>query len=358
MKIIQLLPTLAFGDAVSNDTINLKQVIKELGYKTEIYAENIDSRLPSGVVHSIKKMPNIDSDDILLYHLSTGTKLNYQVADYECKKILIYHNITPPHFFKGYSEASYNLSDNGLKEAAYLSDKVDYCLADSEFNKKNLVEMNYKCKIDILPILIPFADYMKKPNKSIIKRYNNDAINIVFTGRIAPNKKQEDIIEAFFYYKKYINRTARLFLVGSYSGMEKYYEQLKGYVKALGLNDVYFTGHIKFNEIIAYYKIADLFLCMSEHEGFCVPLIEAMFYDVPIIAYDSTAIADTLAGSGLLLKEKQPMETAELMNKLITDKNLRQDVIKNQRIRLKDFDYETIKRKFSKYINEFIEDKK
>jgi Glycosyltransferase len=353
MKIIQLLPSIAYGDAVGNNAIAYKQLLKKLGFKTNIFAENIDSRLPSGSCDYITNMPKIENDDILIYHLAIGSDLNYKVVDYKCKKIIMYHNITPPQFFKGYNKTAYRLCIEGLKATEFLSDKVDYCIADSQFNKENLLDMNYKCKIDVLPILIPFDDYKKKPSNEILKKFNNKT-NIVFMGRIVPNKRQEDIIEAFYYYKKYINVNARLILVGSYSGTEKYYEQLKKYVEKLNLDDVYFTGHIKFNEILAYYKTADIFLCMSEHEGFCVPLVEAMFFDVPIIAYDSSAIAGTLGRSGLLIKEKKPIEIAELMNRLIIDKDLREKVIYNQKIRLKDFSYDVIKRQFVKYIEDFI----
>ncbi len=357
MRIIQLLPTLAYGDAVSNDTIALKQAICELGYKTAIYAENIDPRLPKGVAYSINKIPVMDSNDIIIYHLSTGTDLNYKIVEYKCKKIIIYHNITPPEYFRGYSNEAFLLSTEGLKATKYLADKVDYCLSDSFYNKKILLDMNYKCSIDVLPILIPFEDYRKTPNKKIIEAYNNSAINIIFTGRIAPNKKHEDIVNSFYYYKNYVNPNSRLFLIGSYLGTEKYYQKLKSYVAALRLSDVIFTGHIDFDEIIAYYKIADVFLCMSEHEGFCVPLVEAMYHNVPIIAYDSSAIADTLGGSGILLQGKNPMMISEMINKLINDTNLRKTVVMNQKKRLNDFSYENIKSKFINYINKFIEEK-
>ena len=178
--------------------------------------------------------------------------------------------------------------------------------------------------------------------------------NIVFTGRIAPNKKQEDVIKAFYCYKKYYDSSARLFLVGSYKEDDEYYQKLKEYVWRLGVKDVYFTGHIKFNQILAYYKIADVFLCMSEHEGFCVPLVEAMFFDVPIIAYNSTAIPSTLGGSGILLDDKNPIIAAKMIDILVNDAELRQKVLKNQRERLEDFKYEKIKEQFEQYLNDFI----
>ena len=215
--------------------------------------------------------------------------------------------------------------------------------------------MGYKCKIDVLPILIKFEDYEKKPNKLVMKKCDDGYTNIIFVGRIAPNKKQEDVIESFYYYNKYYNEKSRLILVGSYGGMEKYYVRLKDYSEKLGAKNVIFTGHIKFDEILAYYHMADLFLCMSEHEGFCVPLVESMYFDVPIIAYDSCAIGGTLAGSGILLKDKKALETAGVMNYVLTHEQIKDELIKNQKTRLADFDNEVIAKQFLEYLSNYLE---
>lgn len=357
MKIIQVLPTISYGDAVGNDTVALYHTIKKLGYKTAIYAENVDARLKNSDIKHISDLPKMSERDVVLYHLSTGTKLNYELEKLACKKIIVYHNVTPPHFFNGYSDISKELCTRGLQGAKYLAGCADYCLADSLYNKRDLEEMGYKCPIDVLPILIPFDDYKKMPSKKVLNRYAGDEYtNVLFTGRIAPNKKQEDVIEAFYYYNKYVNSKSRLFIVGSYGGMEKYYNELQAYAQKLGLKNVIFTGHIKFDEILAYYKVADLFLCMSEHEGFCVPLVEAMFFDIPVVAYDSSAIADTLGGSGFLLKQKNGKETAEVMHRILSDEKLRGDILYNQRLRLQDFRHEVIETMFIGYLTNFLEE--
>ena len=231
---------------------------------------------------------------------------------------------------------------------------AEYALADSEYNRQKLIRMGYKCPIDVLPILLDFDDYKKVPNKKILQKYDDKWVNIIFTGRIVPNKKQEDIISSFFYYKKYMNPKSRLFLVGSANGMEVYEKQLKLYVEQLHLEDVHFTGHVGFDDILAYYKIADVFLCMSEHEGFCVPLVEAMLFDIPIIAYDSTAIRGTLNGSGFLLKEKNFQEIAGVINKVVSDCQLNEAILTNQRIRLNDFKQEIILKQFENFLKRFI----
>lgn len=354
MRIIQLLPTISFGDAVGNDTIALKKVIEELGYETGIYSENIDERLPKKTAQKLSKLPKLNRNDVIIYHKSTGTEMSFELDKYDCRKIMIYHNITPPHFFSEYSLRSAELTKYGLEGMKYLSDKVDYCMADSEFNKQNLIDAGYKCPVDVRPILIPFEDYRKKPGEAVIKKYSDGWTNIIFVGRIAPNKKQEDVIRAFSYYKKRINEKSRLIFVGSYTGMESYYDRLKRYVKALDLDDVVFTGHIPFADILAYYHVADIFLCMSEHEGFCVPLVEAMFFDVPVIAYSSCAVPYTMGGSGAVIDTKDPAEVAMLIDRIVNDKELKEKITESQRTRLKDFSYESVKEIFVSQLQSYI----
>lgn len=354
MRIVQILPVLAFGDAVGNDTRALKDALLEAGYDTEIYASVIDERLPEGTAQPYDMLEKLEKNDVVIYHLSTGHKLNYEIEKLNGKKVILYHNITPERYFEKYNKEAYSSCSQGIKAAKHLTKIADYAIADSEYNKQDLLEYGFQCNIDVLPILIPFADYAKKPSARIMKNYDDDYVNILFTGRIVPNKKQEDVIEAFYYYKRFINPKSRLILVGSFAGIDKYHQQLEAYVKGLGLDDVIFTGQIKFDEILAYYHLADLFLCMSEHEGFCVPIVEAMYFDIPVIARDTSAIAWTLGGSGMLLEDYDPIVAAEMMNRVLTDEIVKQKMLKNQRIRLKDFDNEKVKKQFLEIIENII----
>lgn len=356
MKVIQMLPTLSYGDGVGNDTIAFDKVLKRCGYSTKIYAENIDSRIPSGIVSPVQKLPRLTDRDVILYHLSTGTALNTLLSKLPARKVIIYHNITPPHFFQPYSIRSEQLCACGLKEAGALASYADYCLAVSEFNKQDLRDMGYQCPIDVLPILIPFEDYEKTPDRHVMSRFRDEYTNIIFVGRISPNKKQEDVIAAFYYYQKYINSKSRLIFVGSYSGMETYYKRLMEYVKQLDLKNCIFTGHISFPEILAYYKIADVFLCMSEHEGFCIPLVEAMYFQIPIIAYKSTGVIDTLGAGGILLEKKEPVVTAEMIHKIVTSKELKETILENQKRQIKRFSTETVEKKFMSFLENFIKE--
>ncbi|MCQ2533996.1 MAG: glycosyltransferase [Clostridia bacterium] len=358
MKVIQMIPTLALGDAVGNDTFALKKVLMDLGYETSIHTHVLDSRLPDSCCEIIigNQMPEVDEDDVVIYHMSTESRLNFDLETMNCRKIMIYHNITPVEFMK---DCSYTIQKHSIAGYAGLKNlvgKIDYCLADSEFNKQDLIKYGYTCPIDVRPILIPLDDYKKKPDSKTIKTYGSDGFtNILFVGRIAPNKKHEDIIAAFAYYNKNVNSKSRLILAGSNSGFENYDAKLKKYAETLGVMDnVIFTGHISFKEILAFYSIASVFLCMSEHEGFCVPLAEAMFFKVPIIAYDACAIPYTLDGSGALIDSKNPVEVALLIDRIVKDEELRNKIIEGQNRRLEDFQYEKVKELFAGYLKDFI----
>lgn len=357
MQIIQLLPTVAFGDAVGNDAQAIKELLLDMGHKTQIYAENIDKRLPVGTAEYVTNMPELQPEDILLYHGSTGTELNELIPSLGGRKVMIYHNITPGFYFFPYSLEAASRTEEGIAQIHNLSDQFDYCIADSDYNKKDLLKMGYNCPIDVCPILIPFSDYEKAPSKKIIKQYEKDGYtNLLFVGRIAPNKKQEDVIRSFYIYQKLYNEKSRLFLVGNSNGMERYAKRLQDYTEKLGIQDkVIFTGHIKFDEILAYYHIADAFVCMSEHEGFCVPLVEAMFFDVPIIAYNTSAIGDTLGNSGILLEDNNPVLVAMMIDKIVKSKALREQVLKGQRNRLKDFEHKKIGQRLKSCLQSFIE---
>lgn len=338
MKIINMIPILAFGDAVGNDTLAVHNSLKKAGYDSIVAASYIDERLGGNLAVSTRDLSFIKPEDIVVYHLSTGHELNERFGSLNCRKIIKYHNITPPEFFFGYDKNAVASCIEGYRQTAALSDKPELVFADSAYNKEELIRMGYRCEIEVLPILIPFEDYRKEPDPEVMKQMDDGYTNIIFTGRVVPNKRQEDVIAAFDCYQKYYNPESRLILVGNCDCVSHYYDGLAAYVRALGVKNVIFTGHIKFPAILAYYRSADLFLSMSDHEGFCVPLVESMFFDVPVIAKDTSAVGWTLGGSGILLSDRDPKLAAGMMNRVLTDSQLKEKILQNQRERLSDFD--------------------
>ena len=267
------------------------------------------------------------------------------------RKIFIYHNITPSHFFRDYENRTVaELCKEGLKQLKALRLVPSLCLAVSAYNKADIEKTGYLCPVRILPIICQFKE------QAAVRKDKGDSVNILFVGRLAPNKKQNDIIEAFYIYHKNINPQSRLILLGG--GEDDYAKALKAYPRSIGLDSVTYTGHVSDSEKDAYYRDADVFLCLSEHEGFCVPLLEAMHYGIPIIAYDSSAVTETLGGAGLLLERKEPEIVAEAIDMLVTDEKLRDALVANGRERLKDFAPEKAKDILLKELKDFTDYRK
>lgn len=197
MKIIQMLPSLAFGDAVSNDALAIRDVLSQLGYETRIYAENIQYKL-QGHARAYRRMERTRKSDVVLYHHSIGTDMAFDFEKLSCRKVMIYHNITPPEFFDGYDNRSKRLMVYGQATTKCLADKVDYCLADSEYNKQELRAMGYTCPIDVRPVFIPLLDYEKSPARRFWSGIRAMDIRIFCSSAAFPPIKNRRMLSALF----------------------------------------------------------------------------------------------------------------------------------------------------------------
>jgi len=254
------------------------------------------------------------------------------------KKVIIYHNITPPEFFIEFDQELARISRLGRQELGSLIPCVSLALADSDYNRQELLELGFE-RAEVFPLFIDFEKYEKPISPLIYKLMQDERLNILFVGRIAPNKKIEDLIKVTFYYKKYISPLVRLIVVGKTSTIPKYYESLIRLADEFYLQpeEVCFSGHIPDEEMFALYRASDVFLSLSEHEGFCLPLVESMIFDLPIVAYDSTAVPYTLGGAGILVKEKRIDYVAELLAEVVHNPPVKRKVIASQRQRLSQF---------------------
>lgn len=356
MRIFQVIENIVYGDAISNYCVNICKLLKERGYETAIYAVHYDKRLDDELVLPLDHLPSLMKDDLIIYQMCQKSIINTMITEWGCKKACIYHNITPAHFFLPYDVFQPAFQKRGLREIKKLNKAFDYIWGDSVFNCQDLITMGYdKNKVTVFPILIDFDDFLQDPDEKIRNKYSDEWVNILFVGRIAPNKKQEDIIRIFTYYKKYMNQKSRLILIGSFFNAA-YQNCLEKYIEELDVKDVIFPGHISFKEILGFYKTADIFLCMSEHEGFCVPLLEAMLFDVPIIAYECTAVPETLGGSGVLVREKNPAKVSFMIDQIIKNEELKKEMIEKQRRRLNDFSFEKVSRKLLEQIEKISQE--
>lgn len=354
-RVIQLVSSLNFGDAVGNDVIEIKRRLQEAGYATEIFANSIHPKIPAGTARHFREIPPLRREDLVIYHFASECPLAEYVKRLPCRKILRYHNITPPEFFHGYDGDAERATAVGLAQVKALAPYMDACIPASEFSKRDLREMGYTCPIEVLPVLVRFSDYAQPPSEEVLRKYADDRVNVLFVGRMAPNKKVEDVISCFWQYQTRYNRKSRLILAGSFSEKSRYVQMLQRHAKQLGAQEVVFTGHIPFAELLAYYRTADLFLCMSEHEGFCVPLLEAMYFHVPVLAYASTAVPETLGEAGVVVAQKDYAAIAGKMDALIRDPVCREAVLRKEEERLRDFDEARIAEALCNFLEPYLE---
>jgi glycosyltransferase involved in cell wall biosynthesis len=226
----------------------------------------------------------------------------------------------------------------------------------SEFNRQELGRAGFR-KTGVLPIFIDFKNYYQTQEEVLKKSLQDGKVNILHVGRLVPQKKIEDLIKAFYLFQKRLYPESRLVLVGTDSGVGNYSRAIKKMVAELGLTDwVVFAGFASFRELITYYATAHLYLCMSEHEGFCVPLMESMFFGIPIVSYLTGGISETLGGTGLGVTRKNWEEIAELMALVLEDQDLREKIIKGQMERLKDFSLEKNRDRLRAHLTPFLGD--
>ncbi|MFH0786664.1 MAG: glycosyltransferase family 4 protein, partial [Pseudomonadota bacterium] len=352
----QMLPDFGYGDAIGNDVLEIQKVLKGWGYDSEIYAQHVHPKL-RGVARPFGEYKKISApQNVLLFHFSIGSELSEFVKRLPDRKILVYHNITPPHFFKGINAEVERRCAWGVEELKKLAPHFDLALGVSEFNRRELERAGFR-KSGVLPIFIDFKNYYLAQEEALKKSLQDGKINILHVGRLVPQKKIEDLVKAFYLFRKRFHPDSRLILVGTDSGVSTYSRAVKKMVTELGLTDqVVFAGFASFRELITYYATANLYLCLSEHEGFCVPLMESMFFGIPIIAYLTGGIPETLGGSGLGITRKNWEEIAELMALILEDQGLRETIIRGQKERLRDLSLEKNSRRLRDHLTPFLGD--
>ena len=341
-RVHQILATLGYGDAIGNEVLGIQRALRGAGYESSIIVETADPRLEDLTVDYRDIVDRVSSDDLLIHHFSLGSRASRTAFALPCRMALIYHNITPPEYFLGVHPQLVRQCYHGRRELTAYRTRCDLALGDSEFNRQELDALVFS-PTDVLHVVPDFSHLDAVPDSRVLDAYDDEWTNILFVGRLVPNKRPDDLIRFFHAYKTWYNPRARLILAGAYGGFEQYYTQLQTLIATLGTRDVHILGQITNEALTALYDVADLFLCASEHEGFCVPLVEAFHKRVPVLAYASTAIPATMDGGGVLFHEKDPRRVAALMHGLVADATLADQVLVAQdaaldRLKARDFD--------------------
>jgi glycosyltransferase involved in cell wall biosynthesis len=337
----QVLATLGYGDAIGHEVLGIQRALQGAGYESEIFVETADRRLESVTTDYREMVGTIRPADILIHHFSIESRASRTAYALAGRMALVYHNITPPEYFIGVHRNLVKLCFQGRRELTAYVGRCDVALGDSEYNRQELEALGF-ANTDVLPVVPDFSHLDGSPNTMIAADFDDGWTNILFVGRVIPNKKFEDVIRAFHVYRTRYNPRSRLLLVGSYSGFETYFAMLQSVIAQLGGRDVHFLGHVSNEELTAVYDVADLFLCASEHEGFCVPLVESFYKRVPVVAFASTAVPATMDGAGVLYSTKDPLEIAKVMAAVLDDPDVEAAILQSQdealdRLRQKDF---------------------
>lgn len=334
-EINQCLPNLSVGDAISNQAIAIRNTLQQLGYRSKIFARYHDPEL--ALECEVFSEQVFAGSKAVIYHHSTGTDIASAAQRFRGPKALIYHNITPAEFYAPYSRVATERLRKGREELRSMAPDFPLAFGVSRYNVAELQASGFR-NAGVLPICVDHRRWEIEPDRDTLAALSDGRTNLLFVGRITPNKKQDDLIKAFAEYLR-LDPDARLILVGAYEEGDAYAEYLDKLSAELRLGDsVLRPGLIPDAQLLASYQTADLFWSMSEHEGFGVPLVEAMSFDVPVFAYDSTAVPETLGGAGELFPDKSdPAALAKRAHQLVHDSELRKRVIDAQRKRRSDF---------------------
>jgi glycosyltransferase involved in cell wall biosynthesis len=337
MIIHQWVPAAHRGDAIGDSARRVRDMLRAAGHESDLYALTIDEELRDDV------RPFSDASaragQITIFHFALPSPMTEAFAALGGVRVLQYHNITPASFFAPYDAQMFRLAALGRAELQSLAGRTDLALGDSEFNRQELEALGFT-RTGVLPIAVNTERLTGAARRPALDRILGDGlINILFVGRIVPNKKIEDHIRLAEMYKRYIDSYYRFVFVGRYDGLPRYYATIRALITQYRMlpERFLFTGAVPDDDLAAYYRWADAYVSLSEHEGFCVPLVEAMATDVPVLAYAAGAVPETLGGAGVLFAPKDLEFAAEMLGTLVYDRPVRERVLDGQRRRLLDF---------------------
>lgn len=351
----QIVAGYANGDAISNEARVLRELFRQWGYAANIYSEHkrILPELRGDARDLAASRGDFHPADVVLLHLSIGSDVNDIFPDLPGRKAILYHNITPPEYFRGVQEQTAHLLARGRQQARALAGTSEVVMADSRFNAEEIAAMGHRDP-KVLPLVLDFSRLRAPADRRILRQYRDGLTNVLFVGRCVPNKRIEDLLNAFYYFQRYVQPASRFIHVGSYAGMEQYHALLLTRARELQLKNVELVGSVRQEELNAFYQVAKVFLCLSEHEGFCIPLIEAMVHDVPVAAYAAGAVPETLAGTGVLFREKRFDLIAETLGRMCEDEALRKALLRAQRERLARYEQQNPAADLERYLKPLL----
>ena len=321
-RIDQVIPTLASRDAIGGHVMQLRNLLRSRGYQSDIFYGNASAdRLDEGFPITRIGDPS-STGRVLLYQLSIGSGVADIFRERPERKFVNYHNITPADLLEAWLPAVGEEVRWGRAQLRDLAPVTEFAIADSGFNERELQLAGYRSTATV-PLLIDPEDFTGSPDPKLAARLARQraagGADLLFVGKVSPHKGQHDLVKALAAYRRLYDPQARLHIVGG-AISEEYRDAVVRFADELGLADaVEMAGSVTHEELIAYYAASDVFLCLSNHEGFCVPLLEAMYHRLPIVSYDFTAVPETVGQAGLILPDKEPARVAAALHRVVED---------------------------------------
>lgn len=319
--------------AIGGHIVEMQRLCRDLGWESEVFTEHIRG-LPGREYREYAKLAR--PDDVLVYHTAIGSPVSDFVVNRSERVVVDHHNLTPVAHFAAWEPSMVHGLAWGRAQLAAMAPRTTLAIADSTFNEHELHDLGYG-KTTVVPILLDLDAFDREVDEPLVEKLRAEGPSWLFVGRIAPNKAHHDLIKAFATYHRTYDGSARLRIVGG-SASDSYVVALHQLVSALQLDDaVTFTGSVTDAELEAHYRAADVYVSVSEHEGFGVPILEAMHNGVPVVAYASSAVPETLGGGGICLPSKEPTKVAAAVDRVLRDRPLREALVAAGRAHLQDF---------------------
>jgi glycosyltransferase involved in cell wall biosynthesis len=352
----QLTPTFAARDAIGDHIVQVQRVLRDMGLRSDLYVADAQRDVAHLTTPFRELAVRSGEPTWLLYHASTGSSIADFLVERGEPKLLDYHNITPASMFGPWEPHVGVELQAARRQLAELAPHTELAFADSSYNEAELLELGYRSG-GVVPILIDAASFDHRVDERVVDRLRSSSRGTawLFVSRIAPNKAHHDLLKAFAVYRRVYDPDATLRILGT-PASHAYITALEAFRSALQLDHaVSFLGQVSDEDKAAHFEAADVYVSTSDHEGFGVTLLEAMHHGLPVVAYGSTAVPETMGDGGVCLATKEPTTVAAAVHRVVSDPVVRAGVVAAGHARVKDFDIEIGRQKLRDIITSVVQ---